>query len=853
MTIFKRPKVSFIGILLLCVLLVVARKSHAQEYAFKKNITVNFSSVKLLAALDTLGQRYSLPLSYDPDILPLDKIVSGNFIDKPLLEVLRDVLSQTGCRYQLVSGQFIISPIGKVSISGRVIDAESGELLIGAAVYVPSIKQGIVANNYGFYSLTLPPGNYTFSVSHVGYSTINISKQLFSNENQVFAMKKEVSSLPQFEVHPSLGADSLSQLKNGTNFDWNLARKKGYFKGEADALQALQMENGILPLTEGSSYLFVRGGNRDQNLIMLDEATIYNPAHLFGLTSVFNPDAIKNIEVYTGAIPATFGGRLSSVIDVRTVDGDNQRYRVKGGASLLAVRLSIEGPIVKEKSSFVLSARRSINNLLSRDLKLFDLYPNYDDVNFKANYKLGRNDRVYLSGYLGRDRVFSENEYLNIWGNQAATLRWNHVFGPKVFVNVSAIHSRYRNYLTVNADSSDGTTDWVTGISDATFKTDFSAYPNPNNQFQYGSSSIFHLFIPGESENTLYNNIERTKAQEHALYFSHRYSGWQKIRLSYGLRASIFRTVYAGAAYELSSDFDPVPIEEVVDQIYVRFEPRFSLQYNLSNSSHLQFDYNRTYQYLQLVQNDELAFSSLESWIPAGINLKPQRSDFFSLQYRSSFLKTDLLFTVYYKKMQHQLELTDHAQIISNPFIEGELRSGKSDAYGLEISLKRNFGNVGISAMYVYSRVFKQISGINNGKEYPAGYDIPHAVKLNLNWALSKSISMNAYFNYSSGRPVTLPVGYFEQKGIKVPVYGERNGSRMPSYHRADLTFQWSPLPFKVGKREMSNVFTVGIYNVYNRKNLLFYQINQGNIEEVNFDRQSFSGRTLGLSYTFNF
>ena len=853
MKIFKGSQCSFIAILLFLVLLMIMGKSFGQQPLPKKNISIRFSGVTLLTALNTLSQSFALPISYDPDLLALDKIVVGDFVDRPALEVLDVVLRQTGHKYQLVSGQLVITPIGRVSISGRVVDAESGELLIGAAVYVPALKQGITANNYGFYSLTLSPGNYNLSISHVGYTTINTSRQLYSDENVVFEMKKQVSNLPQFEVRPSSGSDSLSLFKSGNTFDWNLARKRGYFKGEADALQALQMENGILSLTEGSSYLFVRGGNRDQNLIMLDEAVIYNPAHLFGLTSIFNPDAIKNMQIYTGAIPASFGGRLSSVVDVRTIDGDNQHFRIKGGASLLALRLSVEGPIVKDKSSFFLAARHSINNLLSRDLKLSELFPSYDDLNFKANYRFGKKDRIYLSGYLGRDRVFSENEYLNIWGNQTGTLRWNHVFNPKIFVNVSAIYSGYRNYLTVNADSSDGTDDWVTGVSDVTLKSDFSVYPNPKNQIQYGSSSIFHLFVPGESDNTFYNSIDRAKSQEHALYISHRFSGWQKIILSYGLRASLFTKGRNNGSYTLSEDFEPVPNELTGNKIYFGLEPRFSLQYNLNRNSHFQIDYNRTYQYLQLIQNDELAFSSLESWIPAGINIRPQYSDLFSLQYRSGFFGIDGIFNLYYKKMQHQLELTDHAQIISNPFIDGELRSGRSDAYGMEISLKRNFGNVGISANYAYSRAFKHIFGINESRRYPAGYDMPNVIKLNLNCTLSRNLTLNTYFNYASGRPVTLPVGYFEQKGIRVPVYGERNGSRMPAYHRADITLQWSPARFKIGKSELSNIVTLGIYNIYDRKNLLFYQINQGDIQEVNLDRQSFSGRTLGVAYTFNF
>jgi hypothetical protein len=841
------------------LVLTIGGFAKAQNIPLRKKMTVRFSNVTLEEALNLLNADHTTPLSFDPAIIPSGKRFNRSFSDTPLALILEFLLAETGLSYKFLFREVIILPMeeNKTTLNGRIVDAETGEDLIGASFYIESIKQGVNSNNYGFYSLTVPTEDYEILVSHVGYSSQRLKFSLqFPNHLQMIRLQKQVNKLEEIVVKAVQSPDSIAAKNPGQSLNWESLRNAPYYRGEADVIKALQMQNGIVGLTEGSSQMFIRGGNKDQNLILLDEAIVYNPAHLFGLTSIFNPDALKNIQTYTDAIPANFGGRLSSVIDARMADGDDKNFHIKGGISLLSARVSLEGPLVKEKGSFLFAARRSLNNVLSRDLELFDLKPAYHDFNFKVNYRFNTRDRIFFSSYIGRDKVRSRNGYFNRWGNQTATLRWNHIFTPRLFLNLSAIYSNYKNQLFINADSPAGMDKWITGIKDATVKGDFIFYHKPQSQFQFGFSSILHLFIPGEINREDQTSIPRARAAESAIYASHRLFIGEKIRLLYGLRMGMFQNISTPRLFYFDEFYEPINYEEDVRGGYKKFfrlEPRFSFQYMLQPSSHLQFNYNRNYQYLQLVQNDELAFSSLESWIPSSPNLAPQQSDMFSLEYKKRVSFGSFSLSGYYKKMQNQLEMIDHAQVIKNPAVEMLLRPGSSEAYGLEFMLSKDMGRFKGSLFYTWSRVFRKIDQINQGKRYPAGYDIPHVVKLALGYQLSDQISVNSLFTFNNGRPVTFPIGYFLQKDVKVPIYPERNSARMPDFHRLDIGMKWEPSIGNKTKKRWVSSFNVGLYNVYGRKNPLVYRINQNNPEDLQFDEQIFSGRTLALSYNFKF
>lgn len=836
------------GLIFLCALLS-ASNLLAQQNPLNRRVTVNFNNIPLQNALTKLSMQYEIPISFEPTLEGMRKNVNVSFSNATVSDILRDLLNDVGLGWRYLAEEIVVVPARKYStLSGRIQDAENGEDLIGANMQVFPGRSSTTSNSYGFYSLTLPEGSHEIWLSCMGYIGKKI-QVVYTGSDQTLniLLEKKVNELREVTVSKSL-IDSLRPPGFAQQLQWDLLRDQPYFRGEADVVKALQMQNGVAGMTEGSSSMFVRGGNRDQNLIMLDEAVVYNPAHLFGLTSVFNPDALKNIELYKDDIPANFGGRLSSVIDARMADGDDKTFRVKGGASLLSGRFSAEGPIVREKGSFLIAGRRSLASQLNKDFGLYNLKAAYYDLNFKCNYRLNASSRLFISAYLGRDRVSAGNGYLNEWGNQTATLRWNHIFNPKLFLNFSAIYSSYRNALNINADASEGMDNWVTGIRDLTLKSDFAYFRKPGNQMHFGFNGVVHLFKPGETTASAYNDIPRARAAELALYYSQMIAVGARLKVLYGLRVSLFRNF---SSFKLYTEDDA--FSKTKNTVFARLEPRLTIRYALFGHSMVQLSYNRNYQYLQLLQNDELAFSSLETWIPSSDHVRPQYSDIYAFTYKWKLPGGTFSLGAYYKFMGNQLELVDHAQVISNPLVEDQLRTGKSDAYGLELGLAKQVGNFRATAFYTWSRVFRTMNEINNGKRYAANYDIPHTGKLSVSYQPIKSLQINSYFTYTSGRPATLPTGYYIQNGVRVPIYSGRNLERMPDYHRWDLNICWR-LPISINnERKWINTFTVGIYNIYGRRNPLFYKINPQEGNNSLIEEQTFSGMTPVFSYSLVF
>ncbi len=835
--------------------------TNAQNDTHITLITVSFHNVSIEQALTILETDKGILLSFDPAIIPASKSINKEYVNSPLFDILEGILEKTSLSYKYVGAELVIfmDKQKTSTLSGHIRDEENGEDLIGANIFTSDLKRGCNSNNYGFYSLTLPKGNYELMVTHIGYKPCRIAINLSSDQNvHDFFLKKQTVTLNEVSVNSNSSNDSLFQgTKIGETLSVENLKKFPFYKGEADIVKALQMQSGIVGLTEGSSSLFVRGGNKDQNLILLDEAIIYNPSHLFGLTSIFNPDAIKNLQIYKDDIPANYGGRLSSVIDARMIDGDDENFHLKGGVSLLSARLAAEGPIVKDRGSFLLTFRKSLPSFSNKDFQLFNLSANYYDVNFKINYRINPNNRIFYSAYLGSDHLYSQNSYLNNWGNQTSTLRWNHLFNSKLFFNLSLIYSNYKNQLDINADSVSGKYKWQTGIRDETIKGDFTYFNSPGNELKFGFTGILHLFIPGEAtRKDTSGNIPRAKAGEYAIYVSHKISIGNHFDLLYGLRASMFQDIATEKLYVLNETFNNVNTESNLSGVYktfVRLEPRVAIQYNINNDNQVQLVYNRNYQYLQLVQNDELAYSSLETWIPASPNIAPQRADMFSLGFKKNIEPLYISLGGYYKKLQNQLELIDHAQIILNPIIESQLRPGKSDAYGIEFVISKNKGKINGTLSYTWSRVFRQTNFINNGLTYPANYDVPHNLKMILSYNFTDRLSLTSFFTYSSGRPVTLPIGYYTQDGIKVPIFEGRNLSTFPDFHRLDINLELKPKPINSLKRRWQSTWSFGLYNVYSRRNPLFYNINQNaTIDNLGY-AQSFSGITPTISYSFKF
>ncbi|MXV51584.1 TonB-dependent receptor [Pedobacter sp. HMF7647] len=813
-----KKSVGLIVIFCLNLLFVFAQANKTDNI----KISINFENEELSRAILQIQSKTHLNFSFDPDIIP-SRIIKVNFVETPFKQVLDNILDGTGIDFQVSGNQVILTRHKKqtVTINGHLTDASSGEDIIGANILIRELKTTISTNQYGYYSFTVPEGIYHLQITHISYLVREMEFSANASRSESIQLSPSENRLLETVVGIR-SKDSLGTLNSLKNLAPAELKGLPYFAGELDVVKALQMQPGIKAMTESSSGLFVRGGNIDQNLIMLDEAMIYNPSHLFGLVSVFNPDAIKNVQYYTDYMPANYGGRLSSVVDGRMAEGNNHEFQLKGGVSPLSVRIAAEGPIKKETGSYLITFRRSIIDLLNQNFGLVNPNSSYYDINAKANYRINDNNRLLYSFYLGDDHIYSKNSYVNNWGNLTSTLRWNHIFSNRLFLNLSAIYSNYRNKLDINADTLSEKGLWQTGIRDAGLKADFTFYGNLNTEVKFGVQGTYHQFKPGQSSGTFFSDydIPDDHSQEYALYFSHQFKPTERLQLSYGFRATAFKNG------EQAKNLFNEEGNEIIKRNYKTYwgiEPRFHIGYQVARHHNIFASYNHTRQYLQLIQNSELAFSSLETWMPASGSTKPQISDFISSGYRYSDNRINFSASAYYKNMRNQLEMSEHTQVILNPDIRSHLKTGESQAWGAEFSASQTAENFRGTLSYVYSRVFRQFDGVNGNIRFPANYDFPNTVKLTLSYFLTDKISLNSFFIYSDGRPATLPIGYYMQDGIQVPIFEGRNASRFPDYNRLDLSAQW----LLSGKSRFKSTLSVGVNNVYNRKNPLFYSVRQ--------------------------
>lgn len=791
----------------------------------KRAFTISLPADSLIRTLQKLEQRTGNNFAFDPDQLRSKKTDSYRFVQAPLENILARVLFGTGLRFKLVGNDIVIVPDKPETwtIHGHIRDRSNGEEIIGATVQIPDLEVGVTTNQYGFYSISVPEGNYEIYVSHSGYLTLQKVLRLDRNIQEEIELSLQPRILEEVVIKPS-NVTPNPILLNEQNFTIKQLNSASYYAGETDVMKRLQMQAGIKAITEGSSGLFVRGGNSDQNLILLDEAIVYNPSHLYGLVSVFNSDAVNNLQVYRDYMPANFGGRLSSVIVNRMAEGNSKEYHLNGGINLMSARLAVEGPIVKDRGSFMVAYRRSLLDVFQNSFKLFNPNSVYYDINAKANFKLNNANSIFYSLYVGKDNLLSENSYTNNWGNLTSTFRWNHIFNSRVFLNFSAIFSNYSNLLDLNADTLSQKSQWRTGVKDLTLKADYTYYRSPSNQIKFGLSGIYHRFIPGEvdDQDDFEFNISRDRSVEAAVYYTQQMELGKSFELNYGLRVGFFRN-----AEEQRNIYDDNGnlLKKYEVKTFVNPEPRFNISYLPSSNQRISFTYNLNFQYLQLIQNSTLAFSSLEPWIPASATIKPQHANHFSLGYRYVPGSFAFLASAYYKKLSNQLDLIGHSQIIRNPEVRRQLRAGSSDAYGLEMEVTRAEGRFSGTLAYSYSRVFRKIPDINFGNKFVANYDIPHELKLTAKFDMNSKLSFQSFFTYSAGRPLTLPVGYYHHDGLNVPIYEGRNASRYPDFSRLDVSAQYRLQTRLSAKRNLSHVISVGTYNLYNRKNPLYYHI----------------------------
>ena len=739
------------------------------------------------------------------------------------------------------------------TLNGYVNDSETGEVLIGATVYVNELKSGTVTNAYGYYSLTLSEGEYTVDFRYLGYESLSTTVSLNANKKldiELISLDIQLQDVVVSDVAEDYNVSSIEM--STSKLDISKVAEIPTFLGENDIIKAIQLLPGVSSVGEGASGFNVRGGSVGQNLVLLDEAPVYNSSHLLGFLSVFNPDAVKDLKLYKGGIPSRYGGRISSILDIRMKDGNNKKTSVSGGIGSIFSRLTLESPIVKDKSSFILALRRSYADILFRPFLNNSSFLddgaalNFYDVTAKANFEINDKNTIYLSSYLGRDIfMFDERQGFN-WGNRTGTFRWNHLFNDRLFSNFTLIYSNYDYQLAFGSDDMNKF-EWDSRIETVNFKPEFSYFINTDNELSVGAELIRYSFEPanaiGVSEGEITDiTLPDKYAFEGGLYIGNE----QKISsltLAYGLRYSFYSYYGPGDIYEFgdplsSGDRRPLISENKVGkretiQNFSKFEPRVSINILLGRTSSLKASYNRMAQYIHLLSNTA-ASSSLDVWTPSTNNIKPEIADAYVLGYFKNFKNNtyEASLELYYKDLQNQIDYIDGADLLINKYIEGDLLTGIGRAYGLEFLFKKNRGRYNGWFSYTLGRSELKIDGINQHQWYPTRYDQTHNIKITSTYKISERVQISGNFVYLTGTPVTFPSSKFVIQGFAIPhnASSARHQFRIPDYHRLDFSVTIN------GKKEKKNgkvrkndsSLIIGVYNVYNRRNPFSIYFSQG-------------------------
>lgn len=766
----------------------------------------------------------------------------------------------------------------KFTLSGIVSEEKSNETLIGVNIVFPEIGTGTTTNEYGFYSITLPKGTYSIVVSYLGYQTITETIELNDNISNNIGLAESLENLDEVIITKNIEKLNIKNPQMSVNtLTSGTIKQIPVVLGEADVIKAITLLPGVTNAGEASSGFNVRGGAADQNLILLDEAIIYNSSHLFGFFSVFNPDAIKDIRLYKGGIPSRYGGRVSSVLDIYQKEGNSKTFNLNGGIGLVASRLLAEGPLKKDKGSFLVGGRSSYAHLF---FPIFDLknVAYFYDLNTKLSYKLNDRNNIYLSGYFGRDVFEIQDSFENTYGNSVINFRWNHLFSDKLFSNLSLIYSDYYYSLNLNFVEFD----WISGIQNFNLKYDLKHYLNDKLKLEYGLNSIYYRFNPGEinptSESSGINPLKLIDkfAFENAVYVDVEHKISNKLALSYGLRFSTFLrlgqdelNVYANNRPVIFNDnlkiyekADPIDTEtfkrrDVIADFY-NLEPRFSIAYQITSNSSVKASYNRMSQYLHLLSNTNSP-TPLDVWSPSGKYIKPQLLDQFAIGYFKNFNNDDysLEFEGFYKTIKNRIDYIDGADLIANNAIEQVILNGKARAYGLELLLRKNSGRFKGWLAYTLSKSEQQTKGItpnelgiNNGDWYNTPHDKTHDISVTTSYKLNDRWEISSNFLFQTGQPATFPNGQYVYNGIVIPNYGQRNTNRLPSYNRLDISFKYQPKQ-SVNKKWQGH-WVFGVYNVYNRKNAASINFSQNATTGINeATRLSIFGIVPSISYNF--
>ena len=764
---------------------------------------------------------------------------------------------------------------GKYTISGYLKDAKTGETLIAANIYIKELYKGTISNEYGFYSITTENGTYTLAASYLGYQTREFAITLDEDIRLNIDMELDAVITKEVVISDKRTDDNVQSTDMG-RIELSVEKIKTLpvLFGEVDILKIIQLLPGIQSSGEGNSGFYVRGGGPDQNLILLDEAVVYNPGHLFGFFSVFNSDALKNVLLIKGGMPANYGGRLSSVLDISMKDGNNKKYTAEGGIGLISSRLTLQGPIVKEKSSFMFSGRRTYIDVLTKpifkNIEDGDFDGNsyqFYDVNTKVNYKFHDKDRLFLSGYFGRD-VFtfkspSDDFSAKIpWGNSTATIRWNHLFSDKIFMNATAVYNDYN--FALESRFQDFEFVLRSGVQDYNAMIDFDWFPNIRNSLKFGASYTFHTFTPYSASfqtkefKAETSSITEKRAHEVSAYALNDFdiTDWWKVNI--GLRGSFFQQV--GPFQQLHYDDLSRPVDTTFFEkgefikSYWGLEPRLSMRFKAGNSSSIKAGFAVNDQYIHLVSSSTTSLPT-DLWVPSSLSVEPQKSIQYSIGYFRNFKENsyEASVEVYYKQLRNQIEFGESYTPELNIEIEEGFVFGKGYSTGLELFINKKLGDFTGWIGYTLSFTNKKFEELNHGDWFPAKYDRRHDASIVLSYEVSKKWTLGGIWVYGTGQAITIPVGRYLHEGNVITQYTEQNGYRMDPYHRLDVAATYYP---QKEKKHLEHSLTISFYNLYNRKNpyFIYYDI-EGSIYENNLSVQ---GKQVSLfpilpSLTWNF
>jgi hypothetical protein len=815
--------------------------AYTQQPDMRQKINVNYNDVPFEFVLRDISQKTNIQFSYNPGIISLQTKINLKTTNKPVEKVLEEIFAQAGVQYSIVNEYFVLKPRIKekeekkppkqefYTISGTITDSVNNEFLIGASVYIRDRGIGTLTNNYGYFSLTLPEGLYAFETSYLGYMVKGCSFELKKNITWNIALKPlpfnmeeiTVTAAPREEI--ILKSHAANDRINPADIRFHAAPA-----GETDMLKTLDNMPGISFQNDGSSYFNVRGGNRDQNLILIDEAPVFNPSHLLGFYTPIIPEAVKNAEIYKASFPVEFGGRLSSVIDIRTRDGNMQRFSGSAGIGFITSRLSAEGPFKKNKSSYFISFRRSHFGFFIKKLNKNITDFQFTDFTAKFNFIIGKRDRLFLTLFSGKDAYIAKQNSTGKgleWGNYSLTLRWNHVYGNRLFSNTTFYASNFDYALYTDYENK---TYWNSHIQSTNLKSEFTWYYNLNSKIKYGFNLSGYFFNPGNfisDDASSQNRVSQANSSELVLYAGNEQKIARWLWLNYGLRISNWSNY--GEAFSIVYDENYNPVSQNSYSKGERYysnnniEPRISLSIKTGSLSSIKLSYNRPVQYINLINNSISPLNSLEVWLPSGPNIKHQYADVYNAGYIKEWpkIKVDLSADIYCKRMYNQIGYSPHAEMFLNPYIEGELRQGDGYAYGFEFALKKTAGKLSGQIAYGYNRSFLQINGLNNNKRYPAHQDKPVDFSFVLDYRIKPGWTINLNILYASGMAISIPTGFYYYRGTQVPYYSSINNDRFPDYKRIDLSSVWR---LNKTERTFEHYITLTLYNIFSIHNYAF-------------------------------